>query len=177
MKALVTGVKGQLGFDVLNELKKRGYDTVGVDIEEMDITNAESVNKVITDAAPDVVIHCAAWTAVDAAEDEENIPKVRAVNVTGTQNIADVCKKLDCKMIYISTDYVFNGQGTEPWHPDCKDYAPLCVYGQTKLDGELAVSHTLDKYFIVRIAWVFGKNGNNFIKTMLNVEKNMIQFV
>lgn len=171
MKALVTGVKGQLGFDVVNELEKRGYDAVGVDIEEMDITDAESVNRVITDAAPDVVIHCAAWTAVDAAEEEENIPKVRAVNVTGTQNIADVCKKLDCKMIYISTDYVFNGQGTEPWHPDCKDYAPLCVYGQTKLDGELAVSHTLDKYFIVRIAWVFGKNGNNFIKTMLNVGK------
>ena len=171
MKALVTGVKGQLGFDVVNELKKRGYDAVGVDIEEMDITDAESVNRVITDAAPDVVIHCAAWTAVDAAEDEENIPKVRAVNVTGTQNIADVCKKLDCKMIYISTDYVFNGQGTEPWQPDCKDYAPLCVYGQTKLEGELAVSKTLDKYFIVRIAWVFCKNGNNFIKTMLNVGK------
>ena len=171
MKALVTGVKGQLGFDVVNELKKRGYDAVGVDIEEMDITDAESVNRVITDAAPDVVIHCAAWTAVDAAEDEENIPKVRAVNVTGTQNIADVCKKLDCKMIYISTDYVFNGQGTEPWQPDCKDYAPLCVYGQTKLEGELAVSKTLDKYFIVRIAGVFGKNGNNFIKTMLNVGK------
>lgn len=171
MKALVTGVKGQLGFDVVNELKKRGYDAVGVDIEEMDITDAESVNRVITDAAPDVVIHCAAWTAVDAAEDEENIPKVRAVNVTGTQNIADVCKKLDCKMIYISTDYVFNGQGTEPWQPDCKDYAPLCVYGQTKLEGELAVSKTLDKYFIVRIAWGFGINGNNFIKTMLNVGK------
>ena len=171
MKALVTGVKGQLGFDVVNELKKRGYDVVGVDIEEMDITDAESVNKVITDLAPDVVIHCAAWTAVDAAEDEENIPKVRAVNVTGTQNIADVCKKLDCKMIYISTDYVLNGQGTEPWQPDCKDYAPLCVYGQTKLEGELAVSKTLDKYFIVRIAWGFGINGNNFIKTMLNVGK------
>lgn len=171
MKALVTGVKGQLGFDVVNELEKRGYDAVGVDIEEMDITDAESVNRVITGAAPDVVIHCAAWTAVDAAEDEENIPKVRAVNVTGTQNIADVCKKLDCKIIYISTDYVFNGQGTEPWQPDCKDYAPLCVYGQTKLEGELAVSKTLDKYFIVRIAWVFGKNGNNFIKTMLNVGK------
>ena len=171
MKALVTGVKGQLGFDVVNELKKRGYDAVGVDIEEMDITDAESVNRVITDAAPDVVIHCAAWTAVDATEDEENIPKVRAVNVTGTQNIAGVCKKLDCKMIYISTDYVFNGQGTEPWQPDCKDYAPLCVYGQTKLEGELAVSQTLDKYFIVRIAWGFGINGNNFIKTMLNVGK------
>lgn len=171
MKALVTGVKGQLGFDVVNELKKRGYDAVGVDIEEMDVTDAESVNSIITDAAPDVVIHCAAWTAVDAAEEEENIQKVRAVNVTGTQNIADVCQKLDCKMIYISTDYVFNGQGTKPWKPDCNDYAPLCVYGQTKLEGEIAVSSTIDKYFIVRIAWVFGRNGNNFIKTMLNVGK------
>ncbi len=169
MKALVTGVKGQLGFDVLKEFEKRGYEAIGVDIDEMDITNAESVNKVIIEVNPDVVVHCAAWTAVDAAEDEENIPKVRAVNVQGTQNIADVCKKLDCKMIYISTDYVFNGQGTEPWEADCKDYAPLCVYGQTKLEGELAVSEVLDKYFIVRIAWVFGKNGNNFIKTMLNV--------
>ena len=172
MKSLVTGVKGQLGYDVVNELTKRGYEAVGVDIEEMDITDAESVNKVITEVNPDIVIHCAAWTAVDAAEDEENISKVRAVNVTGTQNIADVCKKLDCKMIYISTDYVFNGQGTEPWQADCKDYAPLCVYGQTKLDGELAVANTLDKYFIVRIAWVFGVNGKNFIKTMLNVGKN-----
>ena len=148
MKALVTGVKGQLGFDVVNELKKRGYEAVGVDIEEMDITDAESVNSVITDVFPDVVIHCAAWTAVDAAEDEKNIPKVRAVNVQGTQNIADVCKKLDCKMIYISTDYVFNGQGTKPWQPDCKDYEPLCVYGQTKLEGELAVSGVLDKYML-----------------------------
>ena len=163
MKSLVTGVKGQLGYDVVNELTKRGYEAVGVDIEEMDITDAESVNKVITEVNPDIVIHCAAWTAVDAAEDEENISKVRAVNVTGTQNIADVCKKLDCKMIYISTDYVFSGQGTEPWQADCKDYAPLCVYGQTKLDGELAVANTLDKYFIVRIAWVFGVNvGKNF---------------
>ena len=161
MKVLVTGVKGQLGFDVVKELKKRGYDAVGVDINEMDIT----------DANPDVVVHCAAWTAVDAAEDEENIPKVRAINVSGTQNIADVCKNINCKMIYISTDYVFNGLGTEPWQADCRDYDPLCVYGQTKLEGELAVSQTLDKYFIVRIAWVFGKNGNNFIKTMLNVGK------
>lgn len=171
MKALVTGVRGQLGFDVVKELEKRGYEAVGVDIEEMDITDAESVNSVVTDANPDVVVHCAAWTAVDAAEDEENIPKVRAVNAVGTKNIAEICKKLDCKMIYISTDYVFNGQGTEPWQADCKDYAPLCVYGQTKLEGELAVAETLDKYFIVRIAWVFGKNGNNFIKTMLNVGK------
>ena len=171
MKVLVTGVKGQLGFDVLKELKKRGYDAVGVDINEMDITDAEKVTEVITDVNPDVVVHCAAWTAVDAAEDEENIPKVRAINVSGTQNIADVCKNINCKMIYISTDYVFNGLGTEPWQADCRDYDPLCVYGQTKLEGELAVSQTLDKYFIVRIAWVFGKNGNNFIKTMLNVGK------
>lgn len=171
MKALVTGVKGQLGYDVVNELTKRGHEAIGVDIEEMDITDSESVNRVIAEAAPDVVIHCAAWTAVDAAEDEENIPKVRAVNATGTQNIADVCKKLDCKMIYISTDYVFDGQGTEPWQADCKDYAPLCVYGKTKLEGELAVANTLEKYFIVRIAWVFGVNGKNFIKTMLNVGK------
>lgn len=171
MKALVTGVKGQLGFDVVNELKNRGHDAVGVDIEEMDITDPESVSRVIGEAAPDVVIHCAAWTAVDAAEDPENIAKVRAVNAGGTRNIAQVCKKLDCKMMYISTDYVFNGQGTQPWQPDCKDYAPLNVYGQTKLEGELAVSNTLEKYFIVRIAWVFGKNGSNFIKTMLNVGK------
>ena len=171
MKVLVTGVKGQLGFDVVKELKKRGYDAVGVDINEMDITDAEKVTEVITDVNPDVVVHCAAWTAVDAAEDEENIPKVRAINVSGTQNIADVCKNINCKMIYISTDYVFNGLGTEPWQADCRDYDPLCVYGQTKLEGELAVSQTLDKYFIVRIAWVFGKNGNNFVKTMLNVGK------
>lgn len=181
MKAFVTGVGGQLGFDVVNELKKRGYEAVGSDILDetaadceyikLDITDAQAVENVISQVKPDVVVHCAAWTAVDAAEDEENQPKVKAINVDGTQNIANVCKKLDCKMIYISTDYVFNGQGTEPWQPDCKDYAPLCVYGQTKLDGELAVSTTLDKYFIVRIAWVFGVNGKNFIKTMLNVGK------
>ena len=181
MKVFVTGVGGQLGFDVVNELKKRGYEAIGSDILDevaadcayvkLDITNADAVETAITEANPDVVIHCAAWTAVDAAEDEENLPKVRAINVDGTQNIANVCKKLDCKMIYISTDYVFDGQGTAPWQPDCKDYAPQNVYGQTKLDGELAVSNTLDKYFIVRIAWVFGKNGKNFIKTMLNVGK------
>ena len=165
MKALVTGVKGQLGFDVVNELKNRGHEAVGVDIEEMDITDPESVSRVIGEAAPDVVIHCAAWTAVDAAEDPENIAKVRAVNAGGTRNIAQVCKKLDCKMMYISTDYVFNGQGTQPWQPDCKDYAPLNVYGQTKLEGELAVADTLEKYFIVRIAWVFGRNGSNFSMT------------
>lgn len=181
MKAFVTGVGGQLGYDVVNELKKRGYESVGSDILDetaaeceyikLDITDAKAVESVISQIKPDVVVHCAAWTAVDAAEDEENIAKVKAINVDGTQNIANVCKKLDCKMIYISTDYVFNGQGVEPWQPDCKDYAPLCVYGQTKLDGELAVSSTLDKYFIVRIAWVFGVNGKNFIKTMLNVGK------
>ena len=181
MKVFVTGIGGQLGHDIMNELAKRGYEAVGSDILEavqseysyvqLDITNAEDVEKVISRVDPDVVIHCAAWTDVDAAEDEENIPKVRAINVNGTHNIANVCKKIDCKMIYISTDYVFNGQGIEPWTPDCKDYAPKNVYGQSKLDGELSVSSTLDKYFIVRIAWVFGVNGNNFIKTMLDVGK------
>ncbi len=169
MKVLVTGVKGQLGFDVVNELEKRGHTAIGVDIDEMDITDAISVEKVINGAKPDAVIHCAAWTAVDAAEDEENIPKVRNVNAKGTENIAKVCKALDIKMVYISTDYVFDGQGTEPWEPDCKAYKPLNVYGQTKLEGELAVSSNLDKFFIVRIAWVFGVNGNNFIKTMLKL--------
>ena len=171
MKVLVTGVKGQLGFDVVNELKEKNIEAVGVDIEEMDITDKFSVNKVIEEVNPDAVIHCAAWTAVDAAENEDKKEKVKLVNVYGTQNIADVCKELNIKMMYISTDYVFNGEGTTPWQPDCKDYAPQNVYGQTKLDGELAVSNTLDKFFIVRIAWVFGKNGNNFIKTMLKVGK------
>lgn len=171
MKVLVTGVKGQLGYDTVNELEKRGHSAVGVDIEEMDITNAEEVDRVIKDVNPDAVIHCAAWTAVDAAEDEENIPKVRAVNAKGTENIAKVCRELDIKMIYISTDYVFNGQGTHFWEPDERDFAPLNVYGQTKYEGECAVKENLDKYFIVRIAWVFGKNGKNFIKTMLNLGK------
>ena len=171
MKVFVTGVRGQLGYDVVNECKKRGYEVIGVDIEEMDITDANAVERVITAACPDVVVHCAAWTAVDAAEEAENIPKVRAVNAIGTQNIANVCKILGCKLIYISTDYVFDGQGTKPWVPDQKDYRPLNVYGQTKLEGELAVAGTLEKYFIVRIAWVFGLNGKNFIKTMLSVGK------
>ncbi|WP_448920901.1 dTDP-4-dehydrorhamnose reductase [Eubacterium sp.] len=171
MKVLVTGVKGQLGYDVVNELTKRGHTAIGVDIDEMDITDKQSVQIVIEKTKPDVVIHCAAWTAVDLAEDNDKIDLVRAVNTDGTRNIAEVCKKLNCKMMYISTDYVFNGQGTEPWKPDCKDYEPLNVYGQTKLGGELAVSNLLEKYFIVRIAWVFGINGNNFIKTMLNVGK------
>lgn len=189
MKVFVTGVGGQLGHDVMNELAKRGYEGIGSDIAPeysgvqdgsamttmpyvpMDITNADQVSQVLTEVKPDVVVHCAAWTAVDLAEDEDKQEKVRAINAGGTQNIAEVCKKLDCKMVYISTDYVFNGQGETPWEPDCKDYAPLNVYGQTKLEGELAVSNTLEKYFIVRIAWVFGLNGKNFIKTMLNVGK------
>lgn len=171
MKVLVTGVNGQLGHDVLNELTKRGHNAVGVDIDEMDITDKKCVDDVIGKTNPDAVIHCAAWTAVDLAEEAENIDKVRAVNAYGTKYIAQSCRALDCKMIYISTDYVFDGQGNEPWQADCKDYAPLNVYGQTKLEGELAVAGTLDKYFIVRIAWVFGVNGKNFIKTMLNVGK------
>lgn len=187
MKVFVTGVGGQLGHDVMNELHKRNYVGVGSDIApaysgiqdgsavtampyvQMDITDAASVEKTITEIKPDVVVHCAAWTAVDMAEDDALVEKVRAINATGTQNIAAVCKKLDCKMVYISTDYVFDGQGEKPWEPDCKDYKPLNVYGQTKLEGELAVANTLEKYFIIRIAWVFGLNGKNFIKTMLSV--------
>lgn len=168
MKVLVTGVKGQLGYDVVNELKKRGHEAVGVDIEEMDITDEESVNRVIREAAPDSVIHCAAYTAVDAAEDNEEL--CRAVNARGTGNIARVCKALDIPMMYISTDYVFNGQGTRPWEPD-DQREPLNIYGQTKYEGELEVEENLKKYFIVRIAWVFGVNGKNFIKTMLNLGK------
>lgn len=189
MKVFVTGVGGQLGHDVMNELAGRGVEALGSDIApeysgiqdgsavtvtpyiQMDITDKDVVQRVLNEVQPDAVIHCAAWTAVDLAEDEDKQEKVRAINAGGTANIAKVCKMLDAKMMYISTDYVFNGQGTEPWQPDCKDYAPLNVYGQTKLEGELAVSNTLDKYFIVRIAWVFGLNGKNFIKTMLNVGK------
>lgn len=170
LKFLVTGVKGQLGYDVVNELNKRGYEAVGVDIEEMDITDSQSVEAVITEVNPDTVIHCAAWTAVDLAEDEDKQEKVYLVNAVGTENIAKMCKKLDCKMIYISTDYVFDGQGTHPWEPD-DERNPISVYGQTKCEGELAVEKWLEKYFIVRIAWVFGINGNNFIKTMLNLGK------
>ena len=189
MKVFVTGVAGQLGHDVMNELAKRGYEGIGTDIApeysgaadgtavvsmpyvSLDITDADAVDRVICEMKPDVVVHCAAWTAVDLAEDEDKKDKVHAINADGTANIAKACKKTGSKMVYISTDYVFDGQGTTPWIPDCKDYKPLNVYGQSKLDGELAVSSTLDNYFIVRIAWVFGKNGKNFIKTMLNVAK------
>lgn len=189
MKVFVTGVGGQLGHDVMNELHKRGYEGVGSDIhpaysgiadgsavtamsyEALDITNADMVREVLGRVKPDVVIHCAAWTAVDLAEDEDKQDTVCAINAGGTRNIAEVCKELDCKMVYISTDYVFDGQGKKPWEADCKDYKPMNVYGQTKLEGELAVSAILEKYFIVRIAWVFGRNGKNFIKTMLNVGK------
>lgn len=168
MKVFVTGSKGQLGYDVVNELEKRGHTAIGVDIEELDITDAEAVDKMITEATPDAVIHCAAWTAVDAAEDNEE--KCRQVNAYGTENIAKICKKLDCKMMYISTDYIFDGKGTRPWKPDDPVTTPLNVYGQTKYEGELAVRDNVEKFFIVRIAWVFGK-GKNFIKTMLNLAK------
>ena len=189
MKIFVTGVAGQLGHDVMNELKKRGYEGIGSDVAaeyagiqdgsavtkmayvSLDITDKAAVEKILEEIHPDVVVHCAAWTAVDMAEDDDKVAKVRAVNAGGTENIALVCRKLDCKMVYISTDYVFDGKGETPWDPDCKDYKPMNVYGQTKLEGELAVSGNLDKYFIVRIAWVFGVNGKNFIKTMLNVGK------
>ena len=187
MKVFVTGVCGQLGHDVMNELAARGHEGVGSDIApayagvadgtsvttapyiQLDITDSEAVSRVLADVKPDAVIHCAAWTAVDLAEDEDKHDKVRAINALGTKYIAEACKAQECKMMYISTDYVFNGQGETPWQPDCKDYAPLNVYGQTKLEGELAVSALLEKYFIVRIAWVFGLNGKNFIKTMLSV--------
>lgn len=189
MRFFVTGVNGQLGHDVMNELNKRGHEGVGSDMAliyagvddgsavttmpymRLDITDKDAVKKIISEVNPDAVIHCAAWTAVDMAEDDDKVEAVRKVNASGTQNIADVCKKLDCKMLYLSTDYVFDGQGTEPWQPDCKDYKPLNVYGQTKLEGELAVNQSLKKYFIVRIAWVFGLNGKTFIKTMINVGK------
>ena len=189
MKVFVTGVGGQLGHDVMNELHARGYVGIGSDIApqysgiadgspvtsmpyvQLDITDSTMVSQVLQQIHPDVVVHCAAWTAVDLAEEPENIEKVKAINAEGTRNIALCCRKLDCKMVYISTDYVFDGQGTEPWTPDCMDYRPLNVYGQTKLEGELAVSKILEKYFIVRIAWVFGLNGKNFIRTMLNIGK------
>lgn len=171
MKVLVTGSKGQLGYDVINELKAKGHTPIGVDIDEMDITDSKSVEKVLTAENPDAVIHCAAWTAVDLAEDEDKKETVHLVNAVGTENIAKMCKKLDCKMVYISTDYVFNGNGTRPWEPDDKR-EPLNVYGLTKCQGEQSVEKYLEKYFIVRIAWVFGVNGKNFIKTMLKLSEN-----
>ncbi len=193
MKVLVTGVAGQLGHDVMNELERRGMEGIGSDIADayagvqdgtavttmkyvpMDLTDSEAVEARIIFEQPDAVIHCAAWTAVDAAEDEENQAKVKAINFGGTRNVAKVCSTLDIPMMYISTDYVFDGQGEEPWKPDCTDYKPLSVYGSTKLQGEKAVAANLEKFFIVRIAWVFGVNGNNFIKTMLNVGKKFDQ--
>lgn len=189
MKIFVTGVAGQLGHDVMNELSARGYDGIGSDIAEqysgiqdnsdvtkmpyvsMDITDENVVRNTLISNKPDVVIHCAAWTAVDMAEDDDKVAIVRNINANGTRYIAKACKEINAKMVYISTDYVFDGQGEQPWLPDCKDFSPLNVYGQTKLEGEMAVSSILDKYFIVRIAWVFGVNGKNFIKTMLNVGK------
>ena len=197
MKVFVTGVGGQLGHDVVNELCSRSYEAVGSDIQpdysgvqdgsavvnvpyvQLDITDKEAVSRTIKDIHPDVIIHCAAWTAVDAAEDEENKEKVDRINHLGTKYIAEAAKTVDAKMVYISTDYVFDGKGERPWEPDDKCFAPLNVYGRSKLDGELAVAKTLEKYFIVRIAWVFGLNGKNFIKTMINVGKthNIVRVV
>lgn len=189
LKVFVTGVGGQLGHDCVNELIGRGIEAVGSDIQsayagiqdsssvttapyvQLDITQADAVMQVITELRPDAIIHCAAWTNVDGAEDSEKKEIVHRINTEGTQNIADAAKAVDAKMLYLSTDYVFDGQGERPWEPDDKCYAPLNVYGQSKLDGELAVANTLSKYFIVRIAWVFGLNGKNFIKTMINVGK------
>lgn len=168
MKVLVTGVKGQLGHDVMNELAKQGIEGIGVDVDEMDITDADACRRVIIQAAPDAVIHCAAYTAVDAAED--NVDICRRVNADGTENIAAVCGELGCKLMYISTDYVFDGQGTRPWEPD-DERKPLNVYGETKYEGELAVEKLTEKFFIVRIAWVFGVNGKNFIRTMIRLGK------
>lgn len=190
MKILVTGVAGQLGHDVMNELAKRGIDGIGSDIADtysgaddgtavttmpyipIDLTDREAVHARIIFEQPDAIIHCAAWTAVDAAEDEDNQPKVRSINFGATKNIAKVCQELDIPMMYLSTDYVFDGQGTQPWDPDCQDFKPLNVYGATKLAGERAITANLEKFFIIRIAWVFGTNGKNFIKTMLNLGKN-----
>ena len=187
MKVFVTGVGGQLGHDVVNELARRGHEAVGSDLAPqyggvadgsavtraeyvpLDITDGDAVAVAIGRVKPDAVVHCAAWTAVDAAEDPANRDKVRAINGLGTRHVAEAAKRADAKLIYISTDYVFDGQGEKPWEPDCKDYKPLNVYGQTKLEGELAVSGNLEKYFIVRIAWVFGINGKNFVKTMLKL--------
>lgn len=181
MKVLVTGTSGQLGFDVMEELAKRGYEGIGADRSEskadfkhvrMDITDKELVKKTVSELKPDVIVHCAAWTNVDGAEEPDKLAVVRAVNVDGTKNLAEAARDVDAKFVYISTDYVFNGEGTKPWQPDDKNYAPINVYGQSKLDGELEVAKALDKYFIVRIAWVFGRNGKNFVRTMIEVGRN-----
>ena len=189
MKVFVTGVNGQLGHDVMNELNRRGHEAVGSDMTEayagaadgsfvtyapyvkLDITDEEAVQAAVAAAKPDAIVHCAAWTAVDLAEDEDKRDLVRAVNAGGTQHIASAAKAVDAKMLYLSTDYVFDGQGDKPWQPDCTDYRPLNVYGQSKLEGELAMANTLEKYFIVRIAWVFGLSGKNFVSTMIRVGK------
>lgn len=181
MRFFVTGASGQLGYDVMRQLAKRGHEALGSGLREnpaypmpyvaMDITQPDQVTRTITEASPDVVVHCSGWTAVDLAQEEDKRDKVRAVNVWGTRNIADVCRKRSCKMLYISTDYVFGGQGEAPWKPESRDLRPLNVYGQTKLEGEQAVAALLEKYFIVRTAWVFGKNGKNFVNTMLALGK------
>ena len=188
MKVLVTGTSGQLGYDVTMELASRGHTGVGADRSDseaefehviLDITDAKKVSEVINEVKPDAIIHCAAWTNVDGAEDPSNKDVVMAVNAEGTANLARAAKAIDAKFMYISTDYVFDGQGEKPWQPDDKNYAPLNVYGESKLKGELEVSKILDKYFIVRIAWVFGKNGKNFIKTMIKVGegRDMVEVV
>lgn len=179
MKFFVTGAAGQLGCDVIRELKRRGYEVTGSGMAErkdvcnirMDITDGQMVTKILEEIRPDIVIHCAAWTAVDAAEDPENYEKVWAVNVMGTEHIACACRKTGAKMIYISTDYVFDGRGKSPWKPECENFVPQNIYGKTKLAGEEAVKEVMDRYFIVRIAWVFGKNGKNFVNTMLELGK------
>ena len=175
MRAFVTGISGQLGHDVMNELNKRGHESIGSDLNEgirLDITDKTAVDKILQETIPDAVIHCAAWTDVDAAEDTENKEKVFKINAEGTRNITKACKEINCKLLYLSTDYVFDGHGDEPWKPDDKSFAPLNVYGMSKLKGEMNVKKYVKKYFIVRIAWVFGANGNNFIKTMLKVGKS-----
>lgn len=169
MTVLVTGAKGQLGQDVIEELNKRGIKTVGTDIDDMDITDETAVFSKINEIRPGAVIHCAAWTNVDGAEDPANIETVEKINVKGTENIAKACKSVGCKILYISTDYVFDGKGDKPWNPDCKDYAPLSVYGKTKLAGEKCVAQNCDKFFIVRISWLFGLHGKNFVATMLKL--------
>lgn len=171
MKFLVTGAKGQLGYDVVNEIKSHNFDVLAVDVDEMDITDCDSVTKTISEYNPNIVIHCAAFTNVDGAETPENIELAKNINAQGTRYIANVCKDLDCKMVYISTDYVFADNGNEPILEDCTDFNPLNVYAKTKLDGEMAVKDCVKKHFIVRTSWVFGKNGNNFVKTMINLSK------